>query len=68
LNGLLLYIGARFGLRMLRGYAVTFLVIQAYTVFFWQVAGHLGPVLSTFIAGSVTLAAVVHFERRRRAG
>jgi hypothetical protein len=68
LNGLLLYIGARFGLRMLRGYAVTFLVIQAYTVFFWQIAGHLGPVLSTFIAGSVTLAAVVHFERRRRAG
>jgi len=66
-NALLLFLGSRYGLRMLRGYAVTFLIIQAYTVFFWQIAGHLGFVLSTLIAGGATLGLVVHFESRRRA-
>lgn len=65
-NALLLYLGSRFGLRMLRGYGITFLIIQAYTLFFWQIAGELGPVLSTFIAGGVTLGLVVHLEKRRR--
>lgn len=67
-NGLLLLAGGYFGLRMLRGYAVTFLIIQGYTVFFWWIAGNLGPVFSSFIAGSVTLALVVYLEKRRRSG
>jgi hypothetical protein len=65
-NAVLLQLGLRHGLRMLRGYAVTFLIIQAYTIFFWWIAGSLGLVLSTFIAGAVTLALVVHLEKRRR--
>lgn len=65
-NALLLAAGSRYGLRMLRGYGATFLIIQAYTLFFWHVAGHLGGVLSTFVAGGVTLALVMHLEQRRR--
>jgi hypothetical protein len=65
-NGALLWLGSRFGLRMLRGYAITFLVIQAYTFYFWKIAKHLGPVFATFLAGAVTLALVAHFESRRR--
>lgn len=63
-----LVIGTRYGLRMLRGYAVTFFIIQAYTIYFWYVARHLDGVLATFIAGAVTLALVVKLEQRRREG
>ena len=66
-NILLLYLGARTGLRMVRGYAITYLIIQGYTLFFWQIAGHLGPIVSTFIGGAATLALIVHLEQRRRA-
>ncbi len=65
-NLALLVLGARFRLSMLRAYAMTYLIIQAYTLFFWHVAGNLGPVLSTFLAGSVTLWGVYQFEQRRR--
>jgi len=65
-NALLLYLGSRYGLRMLRGYAVTFLIIQAYTVYFWHIAGYLGSVLATFIAGVVSAGLVVHLEKKRR--
>ena len=65
-NCALLFLGARYSLRMLRGFAVTYLIIQAYTLFFWYVAGHLGPVLSLFIAGGTALGLVSYFERRRR--
>lgn len=65
-NASLLFAGTRFGLRMLRGYGLTFLIIQGYTLFFWKVAGHLGPVLATFIAGSSLLALVFLLESRRR--
>lgn len=65
-NVALLVIGARLQLRMLRGYAITFFLIQAYTLYFWKVARHLGPVFGTFVAGAATLALVVYFERRRR--
>ncbi len=61
-----LYCGARFGSRMLRGYAITFFIIQGYTLFFWRVAGHLGGVMSTFIAGMATLALVAYLENARR--
>ncbi|MGB7181179.1 MAG: DUF2157 domain-containing protein [Burkholderiaceae bacterium] len=58
--------GSRYGLRMLRGYAVTFLIIQAYTLYFRYVAQHLGGVFATFLAGAVTLGLVVYLEGKRR--
>ena len=65
-NLTLLILGSRQGLRMLRGYAITFLIIQAYTLFFWKIAEHLGFVLSTFLAGATSLALVIFFEKKRR--
>ena len=65
-NAALFYAGIKFTLRMLRGYAITFLIIQAYTLYFWQIAEHLGPILATFVAGAVTLGLVVRFEAKRR--
>ena len=65
-NLAILKLGSQFGLRMLRGYAITFLVIQGYTLYFWQIARHLGPILATFIAGVVTLGVVLYLESRRR--
>lgn len=67
LNFALLRIGTLHGVRMLRGYAVTYLIIQAYTLYFWKVAGHLGPVLGSFVAGAVTLGLILYAESRRRA-
>ena len=58
---------SRHGLRMLRGYAITFLVIQGYTLYFWDIAGQLGPVLASFLAGAATLGLVVHLEFCRSA-
>lgn len=51
---------------MLRGFAVTFLIIQGYTLYFWSVAGHLGGILATFVAGAATLASVVRLESKQR--
>jgi hypothetical protein len=65
-NGLLFYAGIKLPLRMLRGYAITFLIIHAYTLYFWQIAEHLGPILATFVAGGVTLGLVMRFEANRR--
>lgn len=62
----LLLAGTRYGLRMLRGYGLTFLIIQGYTLYFWKVASHLGPVLATFVAGSSLLALVFLLESKRR--
>lgn len=66
-NAILLWAGTQYGLRMLRGYAMTFLIIQAYTLYFWQIAEHLGPILATFIAGAATLYLVFTLESKRRA-
>jgi hypothetical protein len=66
-NALLVYLGTRFDLRMVRGYAVSFLIIQGYTLFFWHVAEHLGPTLSLLAAGGSALWLVLHLEQRRRA-
>lgn len=66
MNAGLLWLGARYTLRMLRGFAVTFLIIQGYTLFFWHIAGELGPVLSLFIAGGAALGLVAYLEQRRR--
>lgn len=65
-NVVLLNAGARFGLRMLRGYAITFLIIQGYTLYFWQVARHMDIIFSVFLAGAVTLGLVVMLESKRR--
>lgn len=65
-NVVLLLLGARYTMRMLRGFAVTFLIIQGYTLFFWYIAGALGPILSLFVAGGAALALVWQLELRRR--
>jgi len=65
-NVTLLLAGTRYGLRMLRGYGLTFLIIQGYTLYFWKVAKHLGPVLATFLAGASLLALVFVMESKRR--
>jgi hypothetical protein len=65
-NALLLWAGTRYRLRMLRGYAMTFLIIQGYTLFFWKIAGHLGATMATFVAGAATLALVFVLESKRR--
>lgn len=66
-NLALLKLGSRYGLRMLRGYAITFLIIHGYTLYFWHIAGHLGWIFASFLAGGVTLALVIYLESRRAA-
>lgn len=65
-NVALLWAGRFAGLRMARGYAITFLIIQAYTQYFWHVAGELGPVLGTFVAGGSALGLVLWLEKQRK--
>ena len=65
-NALLLWAGTRYRLRMLRGYAMTFLIIQGYTLYFWKIAGHLGGTMASFVAGAATLALVFVLESKRR--
>jgi len=62
----LLLLGKRRELRMARGYAITFLIIQGYTLYFWHIAGQLGPVLGTLIAGLSAMTLVALLEQRRR--
>jgi hypothetical protein len=64
----LLMLGKQVELRMARGYAITFLIIQAYTLYFWHVAGELGPILGSLIAGGSALGLVALLEQKRRAG
>lgn len=65
-NAALLWLGARHGVRMLRGFAVTYLVIQGYTLFFRYVAVEIGAILALAIAGGAALGLVAWLERRRR--
>lgn len=65
-NAAALVAGTRYQVRMLRGYAITFFIIHAYTLYFWHVAEHLGGVMATFVAGAATLGLVVYLERTRR--
>jgi len=62
----LLWLGKQVELRMARGYAITFLIIQGYTLYFWHVAGELGPIFGTFLAGLSAMGLVALFEQRRR--
>ncbi len=64
-NAVALWLGGRLALRQLRGFAFTFLCIQGYTVYFAHVAGHLGPVFGTFVAGLATLYLVRRLELPR---
>lgn len=64
-NAALLVAGTRWRFTMLRGYAVTFLAIQGYTLYFTQVAPALGFWLGSLLAGGSVLALVVWLERRR---
>jgi hypothetical protein len=66
-NAALLWFGSRYQLRMLRGYAITFLIIQGYTLYFWKIAQHMGFVAATFVAGAATLGLVIYMESKRRA-
>lgn len=66
-NVALLRLGSRYQVRMLRGYAITFLIIQGYTLYFWKVARHMGFIAATFVAGAVTLGLVISMESKRRA-
>lgn len=65
-NMSLLWVGSRYQLRMLRGYAMTFLIIQAYTLYFWKIAEHLGWILASFVAGAAMLWLVFVLESKRR--
>ena len=53
-------------MRMLRGYGVTFLIIQGYTLYFWHVAGEFGKVLGTAVAGASALGFVFWFEKQKK--
>jgi hypothetical protein len=66
-NAALLWLGSRYQLRMLRGYAITFLLIQGYTLYFWKIARHMGFVGASFVAGAATLGLVIYMESKRRA-
>jgi hypothetical protein len=66
-NAGLLWFGARESVRMLRGFGATFLIIQGYTLFFWHVAGEIGWLFSTLVAGGSALGLVALLEQRRRA-
>jgi hypothetical protein len=65
-NAVLFVVGARRSDRMFTGYAITYGVIQGYTVFFAHVAGHLGGILSSLITGVSALLLVMTLERKRR--
>lgn len=65
-NMALVTLGTRHLIRMLRGYGVTFLIIQGYTLYFWHVAGELGIVLGSAVAGFSALGLVFWFEKQRK--
>ena len=65
-NIVLIVLGTRYLMRMLRGYGVTFLIIQGYTLYFWHVAGELGIVLGSAVAGVSALGLVFWFEKQRK--
>ncbi|MEQ8289958.1 MAG: DUF2157 domain-containing protein [Gammaproteobacteria bacterium] len=66
LNIGLIALGTKTLMRMLRGYGVTFLIIQGYTLFFWHIYGELGYILGSAVAGGSALALVYWFENRKQ--
>lgn len=65
-NIALIVLGTHYLMRMLRGYGVTFLIIQGYTLYFWHVAGDLGGVLGSAVAGFAALGLLLWFEKQRK--
>ena len=65
LNIGLVVLGSKYPMRMLRGYGVTFLIIQGYTLFFWHIYGELGYILGSAIAGASALGLVFWFEKEK---
>jgi len=63
----LIVIGARLAFRMVTAYGATFLIIQAYTIFFAHAAESIGYILSSFLAGAAALALAALLESHRRA-
>jgi hypothetical protein len=63
-----LFAGARFGVRLLRGYGLTFLIINLYTFYFQFVVAHTGEAwfLHLLLSGGSLLWLGLHFERKRR--
>lgn len=63
-----LFAGARFNLRLLRGYGLTFLIINLYTFYFQFVAANSGELwfLHLLLTGGSLLALGLYLERSRR--
>ena len=63
-----LFAGARFGIRLLRGYGLTFLIINLYTFYFQFVAVKSGWAwfLHMMLIGGSMLWLGLHLERKRR--
>ncbi|MCB9871581.1 MAG: DUF2157 domain-containing protein [Planctomycetes bacterium] len=66
MNAGLLLAGARTAMGMLTGYAVTFGVIQVYTLYFAHLAEEVPLFLSALLAGGSALWLAVTLERHRR--
>lgn len=64
-SSLSLLVGARFGLRMARGYGLTFLIIDVYTFYFQFVVAHSGALwfLHLLLVGGSLVALGVWLER-----
>lgn len=63
-----IFAGARFGVRLLRGYGLTFLIINLYTFYFQFVVARTGEAwfLHLLLSGGSLLWLGMHFERKRR--
>jgi len=63
-----LFAGARWGIRLLRGYGLTFLIINLYTFYFQFVAVNTGRAwfLHLLLTGGSLLWLGLHFERKLR--
>lgn len=65
-NVLLVMLGTKYMMRMLRGYGVTFLIIQGYTLYFWHVYAELGYIFGSALAGASALGLVFWLENKRK--
>lgn len=63
-----LFAGARFGLQLLRGYGLTFLILNLYTFYFQFVVAHTGEAwfLHLLLTGGSLLGLGLYLERNRR--
>lgn len=66
LSAALIGIGSWRQFRLVTGYGATFLIIEAYTLFFDHLAAPLGPIASLLVAGGGSLLLVLGLENWRR--